>query len=194
LRWTPGWNSHPTRKDSRARQPSSNRAIGNHEHLRLLRIFRQISFLDSHSDEDDSAEEHRQTDNDAVAIGLGEKLDSHLVERVLRIALRIVGNQSIRQTDRRSNAEREVLTIILSCTRRANDAIMHAKPAHGVHVGLNGIIAGFTREDPPEQADPRTLMRHRYAKAAHEESRNRFGCPLLGVNWVDSSRGAYPAA
>lgn len=63
--------------------------------------------------------------------------------------------------------------------------------AHGVHVGLNGIIAGFTRKDPPEQADSRTLMRHRYAKAAHEESRNGLGYPLLGVNWVDSSRGVH---
>ena len=75
-------NSHPTREHRRTRQPSSNRSIGNHEHLRLLGVFGEVSLLNPDSDEDDAAEEDREADDDAVAIGLGEELDSHLPRRV----------------------------------------------------------------------------------------------------------------
>lgn len=75
-------NSHPTREHRRTRQPSSNRSIGNHEHLRLLGVFGEVSLLNPDSDEDDAAEEDREADDDAVAIGLGEELDSHLVRFV----------------------------------------------------------------------------------------------------------------
>ena len=76
-------NLHPTRENRRTRQPSANRSISNHEHLRLLGVFGEVSFLNPDSDEDDAAEEDRKTDDDAVAIGLGEELDSHL----LRLAI-----------------------------------------------------------------------------------------------------------
>jgi len=75
-------NSHPTREHRRTRQPSANRSISNHEHLRLLGVFGEVSLLNSDSDEDDAAEEDGEADDDAVAIGLGEELDSHLPRRV----------------------------------------------------------------------------------------------------------------
>ena len=37
-------------------------------------------------DEDDAAEEDREADDDAVAIGLGEELDSHLLRNVVFLA------------------------------------------------------------------------------------------------------------
>jgi hypothetical protein len=87
-----GWfNLHPTRKNRRASQSSSNRSIRNHEHLRLVRIFSEVSLLDPDGDEDDAAEEDREADDDAVAIGLGEELDSHLSPKC-RIVLTETGH------------------------------------------------------------------------------------------------------
>lgn len=79
-------NLHPTRENRRTRQSSSNRSISNHEHLRLLGIFGEVSLLDPDGDEDDAAEEDREADDDAVAIGLGEELDSHLLRNVVFLA------------------------------------------------------------------------------------------------------------
>jgi hypothetical protein len=68
---------HPAREDRRASQSSADRTIGDHEHLRLIRVFGQVSFLDSDSDENDAAEKDRKAADDAIAIGLGKKLNSH---------------------------------------------------------------------------------------------------------------------
>jgi hypothetical protein len=74
--------SHPTRENRRTRQPSPNRAISDHEHLRLIRVFSEVALLDPNSDKNDTAEEDRQAADDAVAVGLGEELDCHLVRSV----------------------------------------------------------------------------------------------------------------
>jgi hypothetical protein len=80
---------HPTREHRRTRQPSSDRSIGDHEHLRLIRVFGKVSLLDPDSNKNDTAEEDRKATDDAVAIGLGEEFDSHLVRKCADLACRV---------------------------------------------------------------------------------------------------------
>jgi hypothetical protein len=84
-------NSHPTRKHRRARQPRPNRAVRDHEHLRLIRVFSEVALLDPDSDENNAAKEDRKAADDAVAIGLGEELDCHLIRGPRRVLTLVAG-------------------------------------------------------------------------------------------------------
>jgi hypothetical protein len=68
----------PAREDRRGSQSSSNRTIRHHEHLGLITVFGKIPLLNAHCSNDDKAKEHRKANDDAVAVGLSEKLDGHL--------------------------------------------------------------------------------------------------------------------
>ena len=48
---------HPAREDRRTSQSSADRTIGDHEHLRLIRVFGQVPLLNSDSNENDATEE-----------------------------------------------------------------------------------------------------------------------------------------
>lgn len=80
-----GLHLHPTREDGRTRQPRSNGSVGNHEHFRLVRVFGEVAFLDPNGNKNNAAEEDREATDDAVAIGLGEELNGHVVRSVLTL-------------------------------------------------------------------------------------------------------------
>ena len=155
LRLTAWVDLHPTRENRRARQTSSNRSIGNHEHLRLLGIFGEVSLLDSHSDEDDAAEEDREADDDAVAIGLGEELDSHL-SPTYRI---LPAEETGRQSRKSPPSEAATYTFYNNCQTTIIFCPNEGYITHGVQAGFDDTIGTIGEEDPPHHAREGTLER-----------------------------------
>lgn len=148
-------NSHPARKNRRTSQPRPNRAIGNHEHLRIVRIFRQILLLNSDSKENNSTEQHGQTDDDAVAIGLGEELDGH-AERNVYWAQVVIWNSRKRRSLRRTHGRKEdevellypCLSIVLQILRESRKATWRAEGSEWYHVeSTKSITEAASRRD-----------------------------------------------
>ena len=134
---------HPAREDRRASQSSTDRTIGDHEHLRLLRVFRQVSFLDSDSNENDAAEEDRKAADDAVAIGLGKKLNSHSnLMRVRRVARTrfSMSNTNKRIYLHRRCRQRRVLGGWHGVYRRPDDTIARLS---GGSTRIHAVIGGL---------------------------------------------------
>lgn len=68
-------NPHPRREYRQSRQSGPNRPIGNNEHPRFARGFKQLGFLHLDGDQDDTAEEHGQADEQAIAGALLDEGD-----------------------------------------------------------------------------------------------------------------------